>query len=174
MRSFEVRSLNIAKFLRRTYYIRIGADRLRIDEVGGTPVFDDLAVVAIRTDSRGRKLIAAVGRAAEKLAGATDIQVVRPFANPRTVLDDFTVASKLMQHGVRQLVLAQGWSAMKPLARVLLHPLRRFEGGLTQVELRSLRELAESCGARLTAVYEGRELTMDEVEAFKFDGTGRA
>ncbi|HZR35994.1 MAG TPA: hypothetical protein VFA75_11500 [Nevskia sp.] len=156
-----------SSIFRRTFYIRFSGERLRVDAMGLSPGFDDLAVVAIGKDERGVARVTAIGQAAECLQASGTV-LVRPFANPRTVLDDYTVASKLLCHAVRQCLLPHGWTAMRPMVRVLLHPLREFSGGLTQVEMRALLELAQSAGARLAAVHEGRELQPQEVEAYRF------
>lgn len=153
---------------RRTFYIRFSGERLRVDAMGLSPGFDDLAVVAIGKDARGVARVTAIGRDAERLRNEPGTLLVRPFANPRTVLDDYTVASKLLCHAIRQCLLPHGWTAMRPTVRVLLHPLREFPGDLTQVEMRALLELAHSAGARIAAVHQGRELLPQEVEAYRF------
>ncbi|MGH8523747.1 MAG: rod shape-determining protein, partial [Gammaproteobacteria bacterium] len=131
----------------RTFYIRIEADRIRVDSPGVERGFDDAAIVAIQTEASGKKVIAAVGREAEAMSRSPGINLVRPFAHPRIVVGDFTVAEKLVQHAVRTFVRAQPLFFIRPMVRVVLHPKRALEGGLTQVEHRALRELAEQAGA---------------------------
>lgn len=162
--------MNGLSALRRTFYVRFSAERLRVDAIGLTPGFDDLAVMAIGKDDKGVARVRAVGREAERLRQTPGVALVWPFANPRIVVGDFTVASKLLQHAIRETVLPHGWTALRLAVRVLIHPLREFAGGLTQVEIRALTELALACGARMAAVHEGRELLPPEVEAYRFTG----
>ncbi|WP_353220076.1 hypothetical protein [Salinisphaera sp. S4-8] len=63
--------------------------------------------------------------------------------------------------------LPRRWLLRARIAAVI-HPLGEFEGGLTQVEYRALRELCFVSGAHATAVHEGAELTAAELAAFDF------
>lgn len=152
------------------YYVRISADRLRVDTAKIWPGFDDLAVVAVRSDRKGSKIIAAIGREAEKLTGQSDIEIVRPFAHPRTPIHNFLIASKLLQKAVRELWKKRSWSDMAIIARVIVHPLHQVQEGLTDVEERALAELATNAGARTVAIHTGRELLQGEIDTFDFSG----
>lgn len=149
-----------------TYYIRVDADRLRIDALGQRPGFDDAASLA--HEIRGPQRIVAVGRAAEALSDTPGIVVVRPFAHPRVAVDRYRAAERLMQYGMRSLQKSGGWRLLRPIAQAILHPLRPFPGGLSDVERRALIELAENAGARRVAIHEGRELSESEVSTYVF------
>ena len=49
-----------------------------------------------------------------------------------------------------------------------MHPLEKTEGGLTQIEVRALQELAAGAGAIEAHVWQGRELMDYELESRKF------
>lgn len=150
----------------RTFYIRIEANRLQVNSPGVDKGYDDTATVAIRTEPDGRKIVAAIGREADALPKAATVELIRPFAHPRILVGDFTVAEKLLQHALRSLIKTQPWSFNRPMVRVIIHPKRDLAGGLTQVEYRTLNELAFSCGARKVAIHEGPDLTEREVSQY--------
>ncbi len=158
--------MSLQNMFARTYYLRFDAQRIRLDAPGAKGRYDDTAAVALRDAATKQARIEATGRAAETLGGQHGISVVHPFAHPRMVIGDYTVAERLVMMAVRTLHQREGWSFFRPIARFIVHPLRAFEGGLTQIEVRALTELVENCGARQVAVYSGRELTLQEVEAY--------
>lgn len=81
--------------------------------------------------------------------------IVNPFSHPRTLLKDFIVAEKLLQHAFGTLL---GKKLMAPAPAVVIHPMEKTEGGLTEVERKAFRELAMGAGARAVVVHEGEEL----------------
>jgi rod shape-determining protein MreB and related proteins len=150
----------------QTFYLRLGERRLRIDSPGAKRGFDEAAAIAIRHAESAQAKIEAIGDAAERMQGQPSVSVLYPFAHPRMVVGDFTVAERLLDQVLRAFLKQQHWSFMRPMVRVILHPLREFEGGLTQVEYRALRDLAHCCGGRKIGIHSGRELTMQEVETY--------
>lgn len=150
----------------RTFYIRIDEQRLRIDSPGVAVTFDEAAAIAIRDVSTKQARIEAIGNAAETYKGQSHVTVLYPFAHPRMVFGDFTVAEKLLAGAVRAFHNKQSWSFLRPIVGVIIHPLRKLEGGLSQIEVRALTELASNVGARRVAVHTGRELVPAEVEGY--------
>lgn len=151
-------------FVRR-FYIRMSSTRVSVDSPGVARGFDDTAVIAVRTENEN-KIVAAIGESAEKMKGTANVELFRPFSHPRLVFDDYATATKILQHAIRSLHQQIHWTQIRPLAKVIMHPLRAFEGGLTDVERYSLIKLADLCGARQVAIYTGRELTELEVEEY--------
>ena len=80
----------------------------------------------------------------------------QPFSHERTLLANFTNADRLMKQGLSQLK-----SFLPPV--VVVHPLERLEGGLTQIEERAYQELAVGAGAGKAIVWTGHELNDAEV-----------
>ena len=87
-----------------------------------------------------------------------DLHADEPFSHERTLLANFTNADRLMKQGLAQLK-----SFLPPV--VVVHPLERLEGGLTQIEERAYQELAVGAGAGKAVVWTGHELSDDEVAA---------
>lgn len=148
-------------------YVRIRADRLHVRDVWNGKEYVDEPVIAI-SDTGGE--IIAVGRAARDVARTRpDTRLVNGFDHPRTIIGDYTVAEKTLKHAVRELYRGR-WFAPAPI--IVMHPLEKLEGGLTQVERRALLELAQSIGGRRGHIWLGRELTDHELrsDTVQFEG----
>jgi rod shape-determining protein MreB and related proteins len=57
--------------------------------------------------------------------------------------------------------------------RVVMHPLGEPQGGLTQIEVRALQEMAMGAGARKAQVWVGRPLTDGELLSGQFPAGGQ-
>lgn len=64
------------------------------------------------------------------------VEVLNPFAHPRTMVGDFTASEQLVKAFIPKLTGAS-WLAMAP--RVVFHPLGDPAGGFTQLEIRAFR-----------------------------------
>ena len=92
---------------------------------------------------------------------------VSAYGHPRTMLANFTHAQRMLVGSLAQLG--------KPFwgyTSLLMHPLDRLEGGVTQIEARALKELGYSAGARRCVVWVGRELTQQELDKWEFPTMG--
>ena len=84
--------------------------------------------------------------------GTSVERTARPsFSHPRSLIGDFTIAQALLKELVAE---AKGGFSLK--TEVLLHPLERLEGGLTQIEERVFRELCIGAGASRVVVWWDR------------------
>lgn len=155
-------------FFSNTIYVRIKPDRLSALHVESGNEFSDIPVLAI--EQRGRKsLIVAVGSAAVALPGMPNIAVANGFDHPRTLLADFTVAERTLRFFLKS-VLPRSIFAPSPI--LVIHPQAKLEGGLTQIEIRAFAELGLGTGARKVYVWEGPELSKEELRALRFSRAG--
>lgn len=154
--------------LLRKFYLRVDADRLRLDATDVGRSFDDLAVLAVSTLPADNSRILAVGRQALSLEGHSGLRLIRPFGHPRAAIHELAAAEKLLAHACRELLKGQSWYSLRPMSLVILHPLRPLEGGLTEIERRALQEMAENVGARKVVFHQGRELTAAELRDYDF------
>lgn len=104
--------------------------------------------------------ILAVGSQARVAAASQPAQIVNPFAHPRSLVSDFTVAEQLVKHQLRRVM---GNSLLSVAPCVVIHPLGSPAGGFTQIERRAFREMALGAGASEVFVWTGRPLTDQEV-----------
>lgn len=86
---------------------------------------------------------------------------LNPFEHPRVLVDDFAVAEKVFTYAVRK---AAAMAFFRPSPIVVVHPDLDLEGGLSRVESRVLRELAENAGARKTRIHYGQVLSDEDVK----------
>lgn len=84
-----------------------------------------------------------------------------PFSHPRMLVGDFTAAEACLKALVRQ---ARG-SGFSLGTAIVMHPMEKLEGGLTQIESRVFRELALGAGASKVAVWVGAPLSDADVVA---------
>ncbi len=87
-----------------------------------------------------------------------DRMAPQPFSPPRTLLGNFTNAEFFLKTLVAEV---KGRFLLKP--DMLVHPLERIDGGLTQIEERAFQELAIGAGAGKVKVWIGAALSDTEV-----------
>ena len=144
---------NLLKMFNTTLYVQIWQDRIKVTDIKTNAVFDQKPLVQIETKSNGVKFVTAIGNQAM-------VNVVNPFLHPRTLLNDFYVAEKLLQKIVIQLI---GKKFISPIPAIIIHPMEKTEGGLTMIEIRAFEELAQGVGARKSVVYQGAEMSISEI-----------
>ncbi|MBK6744415.1 MAG: rod shape-determining protein [Hydrogenophilales bacterium] len=143
-------------------YVRIEADQLTLLHAQSGREWADTPDVARRASS-GKFL--AVGREALALAGDADVIVGNGYSHPRTLIADFNLAERALKAMIPH-VAPRSWFSPAPV--IVMHPLARLTGGLTQVEIRAIYELAMGAGARRALVWEGEALTRQQLLALDF------
>ena len=81
-----------------------------------------------------------------------------PFSTERLLIGEFTVAQALLAKGLK---IVMGKKFFPPI--ILMHPIEKIDGGLSQVEERVLKELAIVAGAQEVVLWVGQELTDKDV-----------
>ena len=150
--------------LRSTVYVRITPDQLRLLHAESGHELSDTPAMAIQRRG-GKSGVLAVGREALASTHLEQVMVANGFKHPRTLLADFTVAEQTLKQFLKQL-LPHAWLAPSPV--IVLHPQAVLEGGLTQIEIRAFVELGLGAGARKVFVWEGQELSIDDLRALDF------
>ncbi len=141
-------------------YIQISPERLTIRKPKSGQTRSEVPELAIGLPPERR--VIAVGAQARPAAAAQSAELVNPFAHPRSLISDFTMAEQLLRHQLKAMH-RPSWLAASP--HIVIHPLGEPQGGFTQVELRALRELARAVGAAKVNVWTGRALTDEELLA---------
>jgi rod shape-determining protein MreB and related proteins len=139
-------------------YITVSPEHVALKNLKTGASIAEVPELAISAPPKSR--ILAVGSHARAVAAASSAQVVNPFAHPRGLVSDFTVAEQLLKHQLRRVV---GNSLLSLAPHVVIHPLGSPAGGFTQVERRAFREMAFGAGASRVHVWTGRPLTDQEV-----------
>ncbi len=140
-----------------TIYVQIWADRIKATEINSGKIYDEKPFIAIKKNTKGEETITVVGSNAELLKNDSGVKVINPFSHPRTLISNFMAAQKLLQYIIHSLS-KQTFLLISPL--IVIHPMEKLEGGLTQIEFRAFKELALGAGSRDSVVYQGAELSI--------------
>lgn len=149
--------------LKPVIYVQVSPERLTVKNLKSGEVIAEIPEMAISALPKSK--ILAVGPEARIAAASQPAEVVNPFAHPRTLVSDFTVAEKLLKHYLRRI---QCNSFLTLAPAVVMHPLGCPAGGFTQVERRAFREMALGAGASEVILWTGRVLTDQEVLSRQF------
>lgn len=117
-----------------------GTSRTRVWQRGSGVVAEEPTLVAVHTDARGRRAVAAIGDAVCPMVGRTpeDLEVVEPIRDGR--IHDYGVAEAFLLHLFRRIHGRNTW--MRP--RVVVP----IPGSASPMEVRAIRDSCESAGAR--------------------------
>src|SRR5210317_1601424 len=103
-------------------------------------VLSEPSVVAVRTDSRAKSKVLAVGAEAKRMLGRTPGNIVATRPMRDGVIADFDVTEAMLKHFIHKVHNRR--KLVRP--RIVI----AVPSGITQVEKRAVRESAESAGAR--------------------------
>lgn len=150
-----------------TLYIQVSPERLTIRNPKTGETISEPPEVAIAQGDRFKVVgVGAQARAHQSLS----VEVVNPFAHPRSLVSDFTAGEQLLKAFLRRV---RAKSVFAPAPRVVLHPQGDPAGGFTQVEIRAFHEMALGAGASEAVVWQGRGLTDQELLARDFTSGGK-
>ena len=78
---------------------------------------------------------------------------IRPFSTQRIVIASFDPANETVLAAIRDLGLKTRFVALK----VVIQQMEGAEGGLSDIEKRAIRDLAEMAGANKVYIFEGEQ-----------------
>ncbi|MCL2635243.1 MAG: rod shape-determining protein [Betaproteobacteria bacterium] len=159
----------LANFFKQYLYIQLSPQKLTVRDPVKRTEISEIPEIAIRRVPGKPAVVVAVGAAARGAAGGPSVEVLNPFAHPRSLFSDFIVAEMVLKAFVERARGKSISSLLRPV--IVMHPLGEPEGGLTQVELQAMRELAIGAGA--SSVYFcilPKPLTDEQVLQFLRDG----
>lgn len=122
-------------------HVQISPELLTVRNLKSGQVVSEVPEAAI--GGTPKKILAA-GAQARLATAQAGVEVVNPFAHPRSLVSDFTTGYALLRIFVRR-VLGRQWLQVSPL--IFMQPLGDPAGGFTQIERRALREMALGAGA---------------------------
>ena len=137
-----------------TFYVQIWKNRIKVTNIKTGKVFDEKPLVAVFEDEKKIKKIEAIGNNAALSVGK-NITVTNPFNHERSLLSNFVIGEKLLQHIFNELTESRIFG-IRP--NVVMHPMEKLDGGLTDIEVNALKDMSIGAGARNTVVYQGSEL----------------
>jgi rod shape-determining protein MreB and related proteins len=155
-------------FFTHILYVQVSPERLTVRNPKTGDSVSEVAEVAISSAPKAK--LAGVGKDARVAMLDPSVKLIRPFAHPRSLISDFTVADQLLKAFMRRM---PGQSFFKVAPMVVIHPQGEPEGGFTQVEIRAFHELALGTGASVAKVWQGRDLTDQELLSGSFPSDGQ-
>jgi rod shape-determining protein MreB len=158
----------LTSLLSASLYVQLSPDRLTVRDPKSGKEFAEPPEVAVAYAPKVK--ILGVGLEAYSHAKKPSVEVVNPFAHPRSLVSDFTVGEQLLKAAIARV---NGSSMLSISPRVIMHPLGDPAGGFTQVEIRAFHEMALGAGASEVKVWQGRALTDQELLAGTFPTDGR-
>lgn len=145
-----------------TLYVQIWENRIKVTDISTGNIFDEEPLIAIQRNSKGKKVIVAVGNSASLPAYKKEgIEIINPFFHIRSLLSSFETGERLLQYIFGTLlkgVITKRGVIIGAPPKVIMHPMEKIEGGLTDIERKAFRELAISAGAKDVVVYQGADL----------------
>ena len=96
----------------------------------------------------------------ESGADATAVALT-PFTTTRLLIGQFVAAEEALKAALKQIATGRLFT---PAHSVVMHPLAMVEGGLSEIEERTLQEVAIGAGAGKAIVWVGHELSDAEVK----------
>ena len=97
--------------------------------------------------------------------------ILNGFDHPRSIIGDFEVAEATLRFFIQMVNAPKKKFFYVPT--LVIHPLEKLDGGLTQVEARALEDMGYRASANKVFVWDGRELKDEEVVSLKFPPKGR-
>lgn len=161
-------------FFNQAIYVQLARDWLMVRDPRTGRSVADVPELALQQEGGKTIIVGAGAMARQAEAAMSGVTVVNPFAHPRTLISDFTAAVEVLKLFLERLQpqpLGLPFR-LSPNPRMVLHPLGSYEGGLTQVELRALHELALGAGAAEAVVWEGPALRDEQVLEHTFPPEG--
>ena len=155
-------------FFGSTLYVQIAPDRLAVRDPKSGKMFSEPPEMAIAHSPKVK--IVGIGSEARQRSIEPSVELVNPFAHPRSLVSDFTVGEQLLK---AVLARVNGGSVLAVAPRVVMHPLGDPAGGFTQVEIRAFHEMALGAGASEVTVWQGRALTDQELMSGTFPSDGK-
>lgn len=141
-------------------YIQITPHLITIRNVRNGRYTSEPAIIAIKKNGE-KQTVVSTGHAALATNSIDGTTTHHPFAHPRSLISDFSKAEALMQAQVKK-TLDFGFFSLAPI--IVIHPMGNPEGGFTELEVRALKELAHTAGAKKAYIWSGRPLSDLEAE----------
>jgi len=154
----------INKLFRNTLYVEFSDEWISIKHVETGNTIEDKPLLAIKQNKKGKNIVQAIGGEVELLQNDTTVSIHNGFSHPRVCINDFEIAHVTLMHFVRKALNKKIF--IRPI--MIMHPKRDFQGGLSQIEDRAIRELAEASGAQKCYVWVGRRLKDLEMISLNF------
>ncbi|GAB5535539.1 MAG: hypothetical protein Rubg2KO_17880 [Rubricoccaceae bacterium] len=145
-------------------FIRISPDRIEVENLTTGETASRSPVVRVSADGSAHEFANGDAEVVPYAASRSG-RVVNGFDHPRVLVSDFFAAAFALKQTVADVV-DFGFQLLwfRQVGRVLIQPLRSFEGGLTQVEFQAIMDLGKVLDPKSVKVHV-REAPLSSAEA---------
>lgn len=155
----------LSKFFGFTLYVQISPDKVTVRNPRTGECISEPAEIAVTMSPKAT--VAGIGNEARQAQISQSAELFKPFAHPRSIVSDFTLAEQLLKAFFSRM---KRYGVLAVAPHVIVHPLGQYEGGLTQIEVRALYEMAIGAGASQVKVWAGQPLSDEAILAGNFSG----
>ena len=149
-------------------YVQLSPDRLMVRNPKSGVTVSERPEIAISRMPKPKMV--AVGAAARTLQASPGVEVVNPFAHPRSLVSDFVLGEQTLKAFLARMNSGRFFA---PAPKIVMHLMGDPAGGFTQIEVRAFREMALGSGASQVSVWQGRPLTDHELLSGRFPDSGQ-
>jgi hypothetical protein len=139
-------------------YLRFDDQELRGLNLTTSKEISFRPILATCLDGRGVERVAWIGEAPAGREPPDAVTCHEPFSHPRLAVADVECAVILLRHAIARVHART--RLIRP--RVVLHPTRRWPGGLSDVERHALQSAARDASAHFVYIHEGAVLSRTE------------
>lgn len=151
-----------------TIYVQVSPERLTVRNIKTGQSISEVPELAL-AGGPVRKILG-VGDQARALSSNFGVEIVNPFAHPRSLISDFILGEQVLKAFLRRV---QGRSLLAVSPLLIMHPLGNPAGGLTQVECRAFHTMAQGAGAAKVTLWQGRNLSDQGLLSRQFPEDGQ-
>ena len=147
-------SMGVMDFVSPKLYFNLDKNYIYVKQIGTNNTLETKTHVHIDTASNK---IVAIGE--ENIKEQDDLIIKDGFGHERVLIGEFDIAEQVLKFIIRKILRYQLF--IRPIA--VVHIKRKLEGGITQVEKRSVVDSFESAGAREVILWEGDDFSEREL-----------
>lgn len=153
-------------------YVQIKSSLITIKNLSNGAHFQDIPQIAVQALGK-RKKVVAYGKQANFLYGKPpETIVLNAFHHPRSLISDFEVAEKTLGIFLKQVDRRKIKALPFSPKELIIHPLEKLEGRLTQIERRAFIDLGYRILAKKVLVWTGNILSDAEILFHQFPASG--
>jgi rod shape-determining protein MreB len=158
----------VLDYFKRIIYVQLSPERLTVRDPKTRESISEIPEIAFVREPKPK--ILAVGKDARSHKSVPSVQIVNPFAHPRSMVSDFTLGEQTLKGFVQRL---QRRGILSTAPTCVMHLLGEPAGGYTQVEVRAFQEMLLGAGASRVTIWQGRDLSDRELLSGQFPEGGK-
>jgi rod shape-determining protein MreB and related proteins len=153
-------------------YVQIKSSLITVKNLSNGAYFQDIPQIAVQALGKRKKVVAYGKQANFPYGKPPETIVLNAFHHPRSLINDFEVAEKTLGIFLKQVDRRKIRALPFSPKELIIHPLEKLEGGLTQIESRAFSDLGYRIMAKKALVWTGTILSDAEILFHQFPASG--